>query len=186
MSFSEQIYIRAEECPQRGPYSYPQLRRLYDRDLIPHDALYWQEGMEEWQPIAELCGAPMDQRRRRLRLRRLMLALAVICAAACAAFLAPTLREAWKEMDTNEREYTREAAYWRARSFVREELRRSSHASVTFSRFDPAAVELAGGTGATVTLNGAVFGPEGGSTQTAWRVSLRFNPMGKTWHLAGQ
>lgn len=180
MSFSEQFYIRVQEAQQQGPYSYPQLKRLYDRDLISRDAVYWQEGMEEWQPITELCGVPMLERRR-TRIRRIFAALAVVSTAACAAYLAPMIREGWKE--TNEHEFSREAAYWKARSYVREELRKS-HATVTFGKFDPAAIELANGTDATVTLGGAVFGSDGHVMQTAWRVTLRFNPVSKEWHLA--
>ena len=183
MAFPEHFYIRVQEGQQQGPYNYPQLKRLYDRDLIPKEALYWQEGMEEWKSITDLCGAPMQERRRRLRIRRLLIALLLVCVAACAAYLAPIIREGWKE--TNEHSYSREAAYWKARSYVREELRRS-HSIVTFQRFDPKAVELTKESTATVTLTGSVFGPNGSSTQTAWRVSLRFNRVGREWHLAGR
>lgn len=183
MSFTEQFHIRAPGAPQQGPYTYPQLKRLYDRDLISEDALYWREGMEEWRSITELCGAPMQERRRRLRIQRMLTALVILLLAACAAYLAPMIREGWKE--TSEHEYSREAAYWKARSYVREDLR-GRRATVTFQPFDPAAVELTNGTDATVLLNGVVFGRDGTGAPGAWRVTLKFNPAGREWHLGGK
>lgn len=181
MGFSEEFYIRAHG-EQKGPYTFPQLKRLYEKNLLAAETLYWQDGMEQWQPIAQLCESPKKERGRNiLRInRKLVLTLAVL-AIALGAYFAPAFREAWKE--TTARGFTRQAAYWKARGFVRDELRKEN-ATVVFDRFDPTAVELLNETGAMVSLVGTVYRADGGQTRSGWRAGLQINPKSKKWRLS--
>jgi hypothetical protein len=179
MAFSEEYYIRVQG-DQKGPYSFPQLKKLYDNEFLPEDTLYWKDGMEQWQIITDLCGAPPKERRRKIRVKRSLVVAGLIAVAAVAAYLLPMIKEGWREAIA--RGYSPGAAYWRARGFVREDLRKNK-ADVAFDRFDPAAVILSSGTGATVTLSGTVFPESGPATRTTWHVTMRFNRLSQRWLL---
>ncbi|KAF0092923.1 MAG: hypothetical protein E1N59_3321 [Puniceicoccaceae bacterium 5H] len=51
------IYLIRNEG-QEGPYPKEVVRGMYDRGQMPSGTLYWQQGMADWAPIAELFGAP--------------------------------------------------------------------------------------------------------------------------------
>lgn len=183
MGFSEEFYIRAHG-EQKGPYTFPQLKRLYEKNLLAAETVYWQDGMEQWQPIAHLCESPKKEPRRKLlRINRKFLTLLLMLVAALTVYFAPAIREAWKE--TTARGFTPQAAYWKARGFVRDELKKEN-ATVDFDRFDPAAVELGNGTAAHVSLAGTVYRADGGRTRSGWRVGLQFNPASKKWRLPAE
>ncbi len=57
------IRVRVAEKPtihlhvageQYGPYTLPQIQEMFAAQQVAPDALYWQEGMEEWRPTEEL------------------------------------------------------------------------------------------------------------------------------------
>lgn len=179
MAFSEEYYIRVQG-DQKGPYSFPQLKKLYDNEFLPEDTLYWKDGMEQWQIITDLCGAPPKERRRKIRVKRSLVLAALIAIVAVAAYFLPMIKVGWRE--TIARGYSPAAAYWRARGFVREDLRKNK-ADVAFDPFDPAAVILSSGTGAMVTLSGSVFAESGPPKRTTWHVAMRFNPLSQRWVL---
>jgi hypothetical protein len=39
---------------QAGPFTTPQIQAMFQEGTIGSDALYWQEGMEEWRHAQEL------------------------------------------------------------------------------------------------------------------------------------
>lgn len=181
MAFSEEFYvdIRGE---QRGPYTFPQVKRMYENNLIPEEALYWQDGMEHWLSVADLCGS---QRRERLRRWRNIRFVGMVCIGAAAlliGYCAPILKDGWREMD--ERDYTTEAAYWKARGFVREDLK-AHGANVAFGGQETAGVTLTGGTAATVVLPGTCYPMEGSSSKMTWKVSMEYNGARREWKLPG-
>jgi len=54
---SESYYLKVEG-QMRGPYSLPQLRRLYLRGFVAPQTPFWQDGMEELQPVEALFARP--------------------------------------------------------------------------------------------------------------------------------
>lgn len=179
MAFSEEYYIdvRGE---QKGPYTYPQLKRMYDTNLIPEEALYWQDGLEHWQPVADLCGVQKRERLQLLRRLRFVALAVVVVGAMLMGYCTPILREGWREMD--ERDATAEGAYWRARGFVREEVK-SEGGSVAFDPFSAANVALTGGTAASVVLPGTIFPRSGPSARITWKVAMLYRRDAREWVL---
>jgi len=55
LAFSEEYFIHVQG-EQKGPYTFPQLKRLYEKNLIPEETLYWRDGMEQLEPVSDLCG----------------------------------------------------------------------------------------------------------------------------------
>ena len=180
MAFSEEYFIHVQG-EQKGPYTFPQLKRLYETNLIPEETLYWQEGMEQLQPVSDLCGVTRRVRLQRMkRLRLIGMALVGVVALA-AAYCAPVLKDGWREM--NERDCTPEGAYWKARGFVREDVK-TQDASVAFEPYRAATVTLSG-TEATVILPGMLFGKEGAASKMTWKVGMRYDLSRREWRLPG-
>lgn len=180
MAFSEEYFIHLEG-EQKGPYTFPQLKRLYDNNLIPEETLYWCDGMEQLQPVSELCGAQRRSRMRRLRQLRLVGGIVVLGVALVTAYCAPVLRQGWREM--NDRDENEEGAYWRARGFVREELKEEDE-SVAFRSYRAASVTLSG-SDATVILPSTLFEKDGSRQEKTWKVQLRYDASGREWRLGG-
>lgn len=178
MAFSEEYFIHVEG-QQKGPYTFPQLKRLYEKNLIPEETLYWQDGMEQWQAVSDLCGERRQDRLRILiQLRGTGIALVAVVALAL-AYCAPVLKDGWREM--NDRDRTQEGAYWKARGFVREAVKKQD-ASVAFEPYKAAGVTLTG-TGATVILPGTLFGKNGSEAKMKWRVIMQYDGERKEWRL---
>ncbi|HEX4085562.1 MAG TPA: DUF4339 domain-containing protein [Chthoniobacteraceae bacterium] len=172
MAFNEEFFIHIQG-EQKGPYTYPQLKRMYENSLIPEETLYWRDGMEQMEPVSDLCGSRKRDHLRRLRRIRTTAIIVLAAAAMVTAYFAPMLREGWREM--NDRDQTQEAAYWRARGFVREAIRRQDE-SVVFDPYTSASVSLTG-TSATVILPGTVLG----KGKTTWRVAMQYDIAGREW-----
>ena len=64
-----------------------------------------------------------------MRLTGILLVIGVV---ALTAYCEPVLKEGWRE--TNDRDQTEEGAYWKARGFVREEVKKQD-ATVAFGRY---------------------------------------------------
>lgn len=47
------IYLYVQET-QAGPYTSPQITQMFLEGTIPPEALYWQEGMDDWHSAEEL------------------------------------------------------------------------------------------------------------------------------------
>lgn len=178
LAFSEEFFIHIQG-EQKGPYTFPQLKRLYETNLIPEETLYWRDGMEQLEPVSDLCGTKRKDRLRRLKQLR-GTALALLGVALVLGFwIAPVLRDGWREM--NERDCTREAAYWKARGFAREEAK-AQDTSVAFDPYKTASVTLTG-TEATVILPGTLFGKDGTATKTTWKVAMQYEAQNREWRL---
>jgi len=81
-----------------------------------------------------------------LRVTAIVLVAAV---ALLTAWCAPVLNDVWRE--ANDRDPTREGAYWKARGFVREDVKKQQDADVAFQPYSTATVTFAGAD-ATVIL----------------------------------
>jgi hypothetical protein len=176
VAFSEEYMIHFQGV-QRGPYTFPQLKRLYDKNLIPEEALYWRDGMDELEPVSDLCGASRRERLRRLRRLRIIAIVLIGGVALAAAFCAPVLKDGWQE--TNNREETAEGAYWRARGFVREEVK-AEDASVAFEPYEAASAALSG-TQAVVVLPGTLYRRDGTGEKKTWKVAIRYDVALREW-----
>ena len=180
MAFSEEYFINVLG-EQKGPYTFPQLKRMYEMNLIPEETSYWQDGMEQWESVADLCG---EKQRDKLRhLKQLKIAgLALVATMVMAmAYCAPMLKDGWREM--NDRDQTQEGAYWKARGFVREDVKKEE-ASVAFDPYQPAGISLSG-TNATVILPGMLFGKDGRGTKMTWKVVMGYDREKREWRLPG-
>ena len=180
MAFSEEYFINVAG-EQKGPYTFPQLKRLYEKELIPVETLYWQDGNEQWQPVSELCG---ERRLDRLRHFKQLRVTAVVMAATVIlvlSYCAPVLKDGWREM--NARDPTPEGAYWKARGFVREEVKRND-GSVAFEALAAASVQLSG-TEATVILPGTLFGKDATGSKMTWKVKMDYDLGRREWKLPG-
>lgn len=47
-------YLVLVDSEQRGPFVLSQLRSMWGSGAITADALYWQKGMDKWQPISRI------------------------------------------------------------------------------------------------------------------------------------
>ena len=178
MAFPEEYFINVQG-EQKGPYTFPQLKHLYEKNFIPEETLYWRDGMEQWQAVSDLCGQSRRGRLRHLKELRVMGVVLVAAVALATAYCAPVLRDGLREM--NERDCTQEAAYWKARGFVREEVRKQD-ASVGFEPYKTASVTLSG-TEATVVLPGTLFAKDGAAAKTTWRVTMSYDAERREWRL---
>ena len=178
MAYSEEYFIHVQG-EQKGPYTYPQLKRMYEMSLIPEETLYWQDGMEQLQPVSDLCGATRREKLQRLKQLRVTGVVLVAVVALATAYCAPVLKDGWRE--ANDRDWTQEGAYWEARSLVREEVRNQG-ASVAFEPYKTAGVTLTG-TDATVILPGMLFRKDGTGGKTSWKVAMQYDAQRKDWTL---
>ena len=181
VAFNEEYFIHIQG-EQKGPYTFPQLKRLYEKSLIPEETLYWQDGMEQLQPVSDLCGARRRSGLRKFKHLRVLGAVLVGVVAMVTAYCAPVFKDGWREM--NDHDQTPEAAYWRARGFVREEVKRQD-GSVAFEPFATATVTLTG-TEATVILPGLMFGKDGAGEKKAWKVVMTYDGGKREWGLPGR
>jgi len=181
LAFSEEFFIHIEG-KQKGPYTFPQLKRLYDTNLIPEATLYWREGMEHLEAVADLCGTRGRSRLRNLKQLRLTVLVLAAAALLLGLLFGPALRDAWREL--NERDCTPEEAYWKARAFVREEVKKQDR-SVAFEPFKSASVTLTG-TEATVILPGTLFGKDPTGTKMTWQVAIEYDGQRREWRLPGR
>jgi hypothetical protein len=182
MAFSEEYYVHLNG-EQKGPYTLPQLMGLYAKGFIPEETLYWMDGFDQWQPVADLCGPSLRVWRKKSTKGRAFLFAGALLAILLTAFFGPLVRDGWRE--TNQRRFTPEAAYWKARGFVREEVQKQ-RSNLAFERFNSALVTLTGGTNAEVELPCTLFPPDGSAKSCFWHVDLRFDPATAQWRLVSE
>jgi hypothetical protein len=171
----QEVYFIHVNGNQRGPYTSRQICHLVNSGLAPKDALFWCEGMDQWQPVEILLDPATPTSPARRKWHQIVAATAAtLLAAACLA--GPTIRRGWKE----ERQvgHTPDAVYWRARGITRETVRGS--ALVNFEPFDPAMVLSLLEDSAEVLLPGTVVN-RSGEKLTRWKVQLRFDKKLKAW-----
>ena len=176
MDSREEYYIHMND-EQKGPFTLSQIKHMYDRNYIPEDALYWNDGMEQWRHVSDLCGPPewMEKKGRWLKPATIVAALAIL--GVLAMIFLPVTIDAWKE--ANQRHYTGEAAYWKARDYVRQGLR-SSVDYVKFAGYEESNAMLDGRSGATVHLSGEKRVGKS-VTSRLWTVTLRYVPQNRDW-----
>ncbi len=178
MAFSEEYFIHVQG-EQKGPYTFPQLKRLYETSLIPEETLYWRDGMEHLEAVSDLCGAKKRGRLRHLKQLRVTGAVLVAGVALVTAYCAPVLKDGWRELNDHDR--TPEGAYWKARGFVREDVK-NQDANVAFGPFQSATVSLSG-TEATVILPGTFFAKDGTGSKRTWKVAIGYDEARREWRL---
>jgi hypothetical protein len=169
VAFNEEYFIHVQG-EQKGPYTFPLLKRLYDKNLIPEETLYWRDGMEQLEPVSDLCGVRKRVKLPHLKQLRVTGIVLVVGIALLTAYCAPVLKDGWRE--ANDRDPTQEGAYWKARGFVREEVREQD-ASVAFEPYKTAAV----------TLTGTRFGKDGAAQKISWKVAIRYDATRREWRL---
>lgn len=178
LAYSEEFFIHIEG-EQKGPYTFPQLKGLYEKNLIPEETLYWKEGMEQLEPVSDLCKGRRRDRLRYLKQLRLSAIVLMVAGVLVTAYFAPVVKDGWREM--NDRDATTDGAYWKARGFVREDVTRHD-AKVAFEPFTAATITLTG-TNAMVTLPGTLYGVDGKGKWTTWRVMMEYDGERKQWKL---
>lgn len=134
--------------------------------------------MEHWQPVTQLVTV---RRKRERRWVKPVGIAAIVLAVAFAIFLrifGPITWDGWRE--SAQTDYSEEAAYWRARDFVRQSGVEKG-AVVQFLSIESAEVKLQPPDGATAVVRGKVIEPAGGTRSGAWRVLLGYNDRRKEW-----
>ncbi len=184
MPYYEEYYIHLNG-EQKGPYTLSQLMGLYAKGFIPAETLYWMDGFDQWHPVSDLCGGPLKAWAEKPDKKRVYIFAGIAAAALLLlAYFGPLVRDCWKEV-SSQRKFTAEAAYWKARGFVREEMKRK-RANLAFERFKAAQIALTSGSDASVALPCTLFPADGGSKRCVWRVALRFDGEQKQWRLLSE
>lgn len=178
---SQERYFLHVDGAQRGPYTVRQIGHMVNSGIVHSGAMFWCEGLEQWQPVTQLIEPKQARKRRRIRVG----AGTLVAAAVFAGFLwlaLPTLRQGWREQHQVDR--TPEAAYWRARGILREHVGWTN--GLHFREFDPAKVLRFEGDDATVEIEAASSGFFGQQRTARWKVELRFDKRLQMWVAADQ
>lgn len=172
------LHINGE---QRGPYTVQHIDHLLNSGLIAEDTLFWREGLEQWQPVTILVARKKRGTKwikRWARPALLAVAIIALLLAVLLRIFGPIALDGWRE--SSQTEYTADAAYWRARDFVRHSGVEKG-AVVQFLSIKSADVKLQPPDSATVILQGKVIEPRGGTRKGAWRVGLKYHNLRKEW-----
>jgi hypothetical protein len=174
---SPEVYYLHIHGEQLGPYTIPQIDHLLNTGLIAEETLYWREGLEQWAPVTSLV-----VKRTRVRPWGKIIAAALIVAGLgfLGAFFGPVIVDGWRE--TDQHEYTAEAAYWRARDAVRSHFLPKG-AVVKFWRFSEQGVKMLQPMDAEVSLKGEVMESSGKMRPKEWRVVMRFDDQKSEWSM---
>lgn len=157
-----------------------QIGHMVNSGIVHHEAMFWCEGLEQWQPVTQLIVPKEMVKRRRIHFGAGTLGGILGVAFVIWLFL-PTLREGWREQHQVERDAG--AAYWRARGVLRETI--GWFSGVHFYGFDAAKVTLKEGDRAVVELEARVAPLFGEASQTRWRVDLKYDNRLRMW-VAGE
>jgi hypothetical protein len=179
-SHSQEVFYLHINGEQRGPYTVRHIDHLLNSGLINEDALFWREGLEQWQPVTDL----VARRRPRKRWKRnsiLFAALAIVALVLFKLFLPITL-DGWREI--NQREFTERAAYWRARGIVRSQCVPKGGV-VAFAKLPDAKVELLPQDQARVILRGELTLAQSPTRTAAWQVDLHYDGARAEWMALG-
>jgi hypothetical protein len=160
---------------QRGPYTVNQIHHMVNNSIVSPEALFWCEGLEQWQPVTQLIVPKQEKMRRRFQWSwRVAGAVLVFCVLVWLG--GPVIRQGWKEQ--HQVDFTPESAYWRARGVVREAL--GKFTLVQFEPFEAKDVTLSGSE-AVVHLAARTKRLGGDLRQTRWRVLVRYDSRLKHW-----
>ena len=175
MKSTEVFYLHIEG-DERGPYTVSQIDHLLNSGLISEQALYWREGMEQWNPVTDLVTLRVQSKRDWTRTAILggILVLLLILV----RVFGPTAVMGWRE--ASQSDFTSTAAYWRAREVVRSNAL-APGAVVLFHNFETATVTLQSNDGGEVVLKGDVSPARGSVQTTTWKVRLAYDHRLKQW-----
>lgn len=173
---SQERYFLHLDGIQRGPYTVQQIGHMVNSGIVHSSAMFWCEGLEQWQPVTQLIVPKAEIKRRRIRWSAKTLgALAFLLALLWIAL--PTLREGWREQRQIEK--NSQSAYWRARGVLRESV--GWFSGVRFDAFDPSKVVLLEGDRAAVELTAQIAPFFGESRVGRWRVDLKYDNRLRMW-----
>ena len=176
LKMSQERYFLHVDGAQRGPYTVRQIGHMVNSGIVHTGAMFWCEGLEQWQPVTQLIEPKKQKQRRRIQLGAGTVAAVGVCLGVFWLAL-PTLRQGWREQ--NQAERTPEAAYWRARGVLREHV--GWFTGLRFKPFDPAKVKLAGEDAATVELEAESSGAFKGQRFERWKVELIYKKRLQMW-----
>jgi len=176
---SQERYFLYLHGTQRGPYTVGQIGHMVNSGIVHSEAMFWCEGLEQWQPVTQLIVPKEEVKRRRIHFGAGTLGIFVVLALVVWLFM-PTLREGWKEQHQVDKDQI--SAYWRARGVLRESL--GWFSGVHFREFDPAKVTFLEGDRAAVELEAQVSPVIGESHQTRWKVDLQYDKRLRMWMAA--
>jgi hypothetical protein len=172
---SPEVFYLHIQGEQRGPYTIPQIDHLLNCGLIGEETLYWREGLDQWHPVTDLVvvrHVPNPWIKPGIAAGVLVVLLIL------ARMFGPITLEGWRE--TNQHEYTAEAAYWRARDLIRN----TALPKGSVVAFDPLVLEnvaLKPGGRAVVKIYGEVTARSGQTHREGWQVTLKFDERGHEW-----
>ena len=174
MRSSEVFYLHIHG-EQRGPYTIQHIDHLLNSGLINEDALFWREGLEQWQAVTDL----VERRQPKDRWKWPVIVLSVLLGLGSMCYLfGPVAFDGWREI--YQHHYSQEAAYWRARDAVRTYCV-PKDGFVVFEPFPAAEVQLGDESRAVAVVGGTLHRPGASPRVTAWRVQLRFNKGTREW-----
>lgn len=174
MNSPEVFYLHINGT-QRGPYTIRHIDHLLNSGLITEDTLFWREGLEQWAPVTQLVARRVPKNRWKRPLKAL---IALIPLAVLAYVFGPITLDGWREI--YQHDFTREAAYWRAREIVRAQCLPRG-VLVEFEDEEDAAVELSGSDSGSVLLHGTVADRGSDARAAAWKVQLHYDAARREW-----
>ncbi len=172
---SPEVFYLHIDGKQRGPYTIRHIDHLLNCGLITEDALYWREGLEQWQPVTQLVVRRVEKE----RWKKPALGLSVALVLGLLAYVfGPITLDGWREI--YQHDYTADAAYWRARDAVR------THAAVAggmvaFDDLEKASIQLQEPDGGLVTLRGVLTESGKPPRPAAWKVRLKYDLEKREW-----
>ncbi|HEX5176225.1 MAG TPA: DUF4339 domain-containing protein [Chthoniobacteraceae bacterium] len=179
-SHSQEVFYLHINGEQRGPYTVRHIDHLLNSGLINEDALFWREGLEQWQPVTDLVTRRTP--RKRWKRNTIIFSIAAVLALILLRLFLPITLDGWREI--NQRDFTERAAYWRARGFVRSQCVPRG-AIVSFGPMPDAKVELRSDDTARVTLHGELTLTQSPTRTAAWRVDLHYDRSRAEWSGTG-
>ena len=173
---SQERYFLYLDGVQRGPYTVAHIGHMVNSGIVHNSAMFWCEGLEQWQPVTQLIVHKDEKKRRRISFSAWMLGfLGVLLLLIWMA--APTLREGWREQHQVER--TALGAYWSARGVLRSHLGWLS--ALRFSDFNPVQVVFVDDAHASVILEAELSGAGSAQRRGRWQVDLRYDKRLQAW-----
>ncbi len=173
---SQERYFLYVDGVQRGPYTVSHIGHMVNSGIVHSSAMFWCEGLEQWQPVTQLIVPKHEQKRRRLSVSAWFLA-ALGCVLILLWLAFPTLKEGWREQ--HQVEQSPLAAYWSARGMVRSHV--GWFTALRFREFNSECVALTADGHASVTLEAEVS--RGGAAERVgrWQVDLRYDKRMQVW-----
>ncbi|NBV33096.1 MAG: DUF4339 domain-containing protein [Proteobacteria bacterium] len=173
---SQERYFLYLDGVQRGPYTVAQIGHMVNSGIVHPSAMFWCEGLEQWQPVTQLIVHKDEKKRRRISVSAWMLGfLGLLLVLFWMA--GPTLREGWREQHQVER--TALGAYWSARGVLRAHL--GWFSALRFSDFNPSQVVFVDDGHAYVILEADVSGGDSAQRRGRWQVDLRYDKRLQVW-----